>query len=124
MIQVQNLNSFTKDLCESIDGCVAVSFVELETGETLSSYTKDQSFDPIVASAYNSQVVKQKMVAKKALGMENKRIDEIDIIIEDQTHVIKLVDGNEYFVYIVVSNKGNNLGMIRLLLKQKLSMII
>ena len=109
------LQNFQNDLKENISGFIAVSVTEVETGMSYSSLSLDPNFDPELASAYNLEVVKAKMKAIKALGLDQK-INDILITLTNQLHIIDVSDDEKYFIYLAVDSTKANLGMTRAVL--------
>jgi hypothetical protein len=106
------LQDFQNDLKENINGFIAVSVTEVETGMSYCSLTVDPNFDPELASAYNLEVVKAKMNAIKALGLDQK-IGDILISLTDQLHILDVSEDGRYFIYLAVDSKKANLGLTR-----------
>ena len=53
-----------------VNGVIATAVVDLESGMTLAAKTNRGDFDLAVASAYNSELVKQKMKIMRALNLK------------------------------------------------------
>lgn len=106
------LQNFQNDLKENINGFIAVSVTEVETGMSYCSLTVNPDFDPELASAYNLEVVKAKINAIKALGL-NQKINDILISLSDQLHIIDLSEDGRYFIYLAVDSTKANLGLTR-----------
>lgn len=106
------LQNFQNDLKENINGFIAVSVTEVATGMSYCSLSVDPSFDPELASAYNLEVVKAKLNALKALGL-NQKINDILITLTDQIHIIDVSEEGNYFIYLAVDAKKANLGLTR-----------
>jgi hypothetical protein len=106
------LQNFQNDLKENINGFIAVSVTEVETGMSYSSLSLNPNFDPELASAYNLEVVKAKINAIKALGL-NQRINDILITLTDQIHIIDVSEDGKYFIYLAVDSTKANLGLTR-----------
>jgi hypothetical protein len=106
------LQTFQNDLRENVSGFIAVSVTELETGMSYCSLSLNPDFDPELASAYNLEVVKAKMNAIKALGL-NQKINDILITLTDQLHILDVSDDGRYFIYLAVDAKKANLGLTR-----------
>lgn len=106
------MQTIVNQMLENIPHCIAVSIAEIESGMALASGTKNPQIEPELAAAYNAEVVKQKIKAKKALGLENQNIEDILITLTDQFHVLAVVPDNIYFVYVATS-KESNLAIIR-----------
>ncbi len=111
------LTTFTTDLKDNLAGFIGVSVTEIKTGLSFVSLSVDPNFDPELASAYNLEVVKAKINAIKALGL-NQKIDHILITLSNQIHIIDICDHGEYFVYLAVDSSKVNLGMARATLKK------
>ncbi|WP_347050985.1 hypothetical protein [Flavobacterium olei] len=106
------LQNFQNDLRENINGFIAVSVTEVETGMSYCSLTVNPDFDPELASAYNLEVVKAKINAIKALGL-NQKINDILISLTDQLHIIDVSEDGRYFIYLAVDSTKANLGLTR-----------
>ncbi|MCP2028101.1 hypothetical protein L1276_003269 [Flavobacterium sp. HSC-32F16] len=106
------LQNFQNDLRENVSGFIAVSVTEVETGMSYCSLSVNPDFDPELASAYNLEVVKAKLNAIKALGLEQK-INDILITLTDQIHIIDVSEDGQYFIYLAVDAKKANLGLTR-----------
>ncbi|MEL1256027.1 hypothetical protein AAEO57_19710 [Flavobacterium sp. DGU38] len=111
------LQNFQNDLRENISGFIAVSVTEIETGMSYSSLSVDATFDPELASAYNLEVVKAKLNAIKALGL-NQKINDVLITLTDQLHIIDVSEDGKYFIYLAVDAKKANLGLTRAVLSK------
>lgn len=106
------LQNFQNDLKENINGFIAVSVTEVETGMSYCSLTVKPDFDPELASAYNLEVVKAKLNAIKSLGL-NQKINDILITLTDQIHIIDVSEDGRYFIYLAVDSTKANLGLTR-----------
>lgn len=106
------LQNFQNDLKENINGFIAVSVTEVETGMSYCSLTVKPEFDPELASAYNLEVVKAKLNALRALGL-NQKINDILITLTDQIHIIDVSEDGRYFIYLAVDSTKANLGLTR-----------
>lgn len=111
------LQNFQNDLKENISGFIAVSVTEIETGMSYSSLSVDPTFDPELASAYNLEVVKAKLNAIKALGL-NQKINDVLITLTDQLHIIDVSEDGKYFIYLAVDATKANLGLTRAVLSK------
>ena len=94
-----------------IPGFIAASLVDLDSGMTLAVKSTRTEFDLAVASAYNSELVKQKVKIMKTLGL-NGAIEDMLITLTDQIHLIKVVGPNT-FLYLAVDKRQSNLALVR-----------
>jgi predicted regulator of Ras-like GTPase activity (Roadblock/LC7/MglB family) len=92
-------------------GFIAASLVDLDSGMTLAVRSVRSDFDLTAASAYNSELVKQKLKIMRTLGIAGS-IEDMMITLADQIHVIKLV-GPSTFLYLAVDRKLSNLAIVR-----------
>lgn len=75
-------------------------------------------FDPELASAFNLEVVKAKINAIKALGLQGQSVDNIMITLSSQIHIIDVSENGEYFIYLAVDSTKANLGMTKSILNK------
>ena len=114
----QIVDTFEK-IAADMPGYMAASLVDLESGMTLGLKTLRPDFDLAAASAYNSEMVKQKLKIMKALNLKTT-LDDMLITLGDQIHVIKLVSPNA-FVYLAVDRAHSNLAIVRNALSKHIS---
>jgi len=107
-----------KELLETIEkiqhdasGFIAASLVDLESGMTLAVKAVRSDFDLTAASAYNSELVKQKLKIMQTLGL-NGGIEDMIITLTDQIHLIKMVN-KATFLYLAVDRSQSNLAIVR-----------
>ena len=94
-----------------IPGFIAASLVDLDSGMTLAVTSARQDFDLAAASAFNSEVVKQKMKTINALGL-NSTLEDILLTLSDQLHIIKMVSSTS-FIYLAAERASSNLAIMR-----------
>ena len=109
------LKKFGEEIKKNVPGYIAVAVSEIKSGISYYSDSALAGFDPELASAFNLEVVKAKLNAINALGL-NERIDDIMITMTNQIHIIDVSDNNEYFIYLAVDSTKANLGMTKALL--------
>ncbi|AIG29357.1 hypothetical protein IA01_02230 [Flavobacterium psychrophilum] len=111
------LKQFGEDLKKNVSGFIAVAITEIKSGVSYYSLSADKNFDPELAAAFNLEVVKAKLNAINALGL-NQSIDDILINLSSQIHIIDVSDNNEYFIYLAVDASKANMGMTKALLNK------
>jgi predicted regulator of Ras-like GTPase activity (Roadblock/LC7/MglB family) len=92
-------------------GFIAASLVDLDSGMTLAVKSVRPEFDLTAASAYNSELVKQKLKIMRTLGLTGT-IEDMLISLTDQIHLVKLI-GPTTFLYLAVDRKQSNLAIVR-----------
>lgn len=96
---------------KKIGGFIAASLVDLDSGMTLGVYSVRKEFDLASASAFNSEIVKQKAKTIEALGLKSS-LEDILLTLTDQIHLIKMV-GPTTFVYLAAERANSNLAIVR-----------
>lgn len=96
-----------------ISGLKAISVVEVATGLAHGSLVVDKTFDLDAASAYNSEVLKAKIKAKNAMGMEKEKIDLIIIELSSQIHMIQPTPNEQFLIYMAADKANTNMGITR-----------
>ncbi|MDO5608128.1 MAG: hypothetical protein Q4G08_06710 [Capnocytophaga sp.] len=111
------LDKFIQDMKNNVPGFIAVTVTEVKSGVSYGAESVVATFDPQLASAYNLEVVKAKLNALKALGLDQKeKIEDILITLTDQIHIIDVSANGSYFIYLAVDSTKANLGLTRALL--------
>jgi hypothetical protein len=111
------LQQFGDEVKKNIPGYIAVAVTEIKSGISYFSDSAVATFDPELASAFNLEVVKAKLNAISALGLD-QNIDDIMITLSNQIHIIDISENNEYFIYLAVDSNKANLGMTKALLNK------
>jgi hypothetical protein len=98
-------------VANDVPGFIAASLVDLESGMTLGAKSLRPEFDLTAASAYNSEMVKQKMKIMKALNLRT-HLEDMLLTLGDQIHLIKLISPGS-FVYLAADRAHTNLAIVR-----------
>lgn len=98
-------------VANDIPGFIAASLVDLDSGMTLGARSSRGDFDLTAASAYNSEMVKQKLKIMKALNLRTV-LEDMLLTLGDQIHLIKLVTPTT-FVYLAADRSSTNLAIVR-----------
>ena len=98
-------------VAQDIPGFIAASLVDLDSGMTLGARSLRPDFDLTAASAYNSEMVKQKLKIMKALKLETN-LEDMLLTLGDQIHVIKIVSPTS-FIYLAADRAQANLAIVR-----------
>src|SRR3954469_18919976 len=111
MASEKQLSEVLEKIQGDASGFIAASLVDLDSGMTLAVRSTRSDFDLTAASAYNSELVKQKLKIMRTLGLTGTMEDML-ITLSDQIHLVKLVGPNTFF-YIAVDRKQSNLAIVR-----------
>ncbi len=117
----QIVDEFEK-IASDMPGFMAASLVDTESGMTLGLTSNRPDFDLAAASAYNSEMVKQKLKIMRALNLKTN-LEDMLLTLGDQIHVIKLV-GATTFIYLAVDRSQSNLAIVRNVLNKNASAFV
>lgn len=121
MTKKNDVNNFIEATKSNTDGLHALSVVEISSGMTIGSYS-DGTIDTDIASAYNVEVVKAKLNAIKALGL-NEAINDILITLSNQYHLINCDESGKYMIYLAADKNKANLAILRNLVNKGITEI-
>ncbi len=107
----KQLSDVLEKIQNEASGFIAASLVDLDSGMTLAVKSARSDFDLTAASAYNSELVKQKLKIMRTLGLTGS-IEDMLISLSDQIHLVKLVGPNT-FLYLAVDKKQSNIAIVR-----------
>ncbi|MET9952205.1 hypothetical protein ABZ135_11745 [Streptomyces sp. NPDC006339] len=103
-----------------IEGAIGAALVDYTSGMALGTIGGGQELDLNVAAAANTDVVRAKVRAMEALGL-NDEIEDILITLGTQYHLIRLLrsrGGSGLFLYLALDKTRANLAMARHHLKR------
>ena len=109
-VEKQIIEAFEK-IAGDMPGFIAASLVDLDSGMTLGSKSMRSDFDLAAASAYNSEMVKQKQKIMRALSLKTS-LEDMLITLGDQIHLIKLVTPST-FIYLAADRANTNIAIVR-----------
>ena len=102
---------------KEIAGFVGACLVDSDSGLMLGA-EGGAGFDLETAGAANTEVVRAKLRAMEALGL-NESIEDILITLGSQYHLIRpLAQSPTVFIYVALDRKSANLGLARMQVKK------
>lgn len=104
-------NEVLEQFATDIPGFIAASLVDVDSGMTLAVKSTRADFDLAVASAYNSELVKQKLKIMKALGLKTN-LEDMILTLGDQIHFIKILSAT-MFIYLAADRAVANIAIVR-----------
>jgi predicted regulator of Ras-like GTPase activity (Roadblock/LC7/MglB family) len=111
MLSEEQIVNTIQKIAGNLPGFIAASLVDLDSGMTLGLFSKDTSFDLNSASAFNSEMVKQKLKIVDVLGLEGQ-LEDMLLSLSDQIHLIRLIDPGT-FLYLAADRRSSNLAIVR-----------
>lgn len=112
MLSEHQIVSVIEAIAADTPGFIAASLVDLDSGMTLGVYSKDPSFDLNQASAYNSEMVKQKMKIMAALHLDGQQLEDMLLTLSDHIHLIRMISAST-FLYLAADRRSTNLAIVR-----------
>ena len=107
----KTINEAFEHMSSEIPGFIAASLVDLDSGMTLAVRATRSDFDLAVASAYNSELVKQKLKIMKALNLKTT-LEDMILTLGDQIHFIKILSPT-MFIYLAADRSAANIAIVR-----------
>jgi hypothetical protein len=117
----QIVESFEK-VASDLPGFIAAALVDIESGMTLGMKSMRADFDLAAASAYNSEMVKQKQKIMRALSLKTT-LEDMLITLGDQIHLIKMVSPTT-FIYLAADRASSNIAIVRVAVNKHLNLFV
>jgi hypothetical protein len=111
MANEKEANESFERFAAEIPGFIGASLVDLDSGMTLAVKSVRPEFDLGVASAYNSELVKQKLKIMKALNLKTT-LEDMILTLGDQIHFIKVLSPT-LFIYLAADRATSNIAIVR-----------
>jgi len=111
MATEKQLNETLEKIATDANGFIAASLVDLDSGMTLAIKASRTDFDLTAASAYNSELVKQKLKIMKALNLKTM-LEDMILTLGDQIHFIKVLSPT-MFLYLAADRGSCNIAIVR-----------
>ena len=115
----QIIENFEK-VAADIPGFIAAALVDIDSGMTLGMKSLRNDFDLTAASAYNSEMVKQKQKIMRALNL-NTTLEDMLMTLGDQIHLIKMVTPAT-FIYLAADRSSSNIAIVRMAVTKNLAL--
>jgi hypothetical protein len=115
----QIIENFDK-VASEINGFIAASLVDLDSGMTLGMKSVRPEFDLAAASAFNSEIVKQKQKVMRSLNLKTN-LEDMLMTLGDQIHLIKLVSPTT-FIYLAAERASSNLAIVRAVVNKHIAL--
>jgi hypothetical protein len=122
MANDKNVNDALDHFAGDIPGFIAASVVDIDSGLTLAVRSTRADFDLAVASAYNSELVKQKLKIMKALNLKTN-LEDMILTLGDQIHFIKILSPT-MFIYLAADRSSSNIAIVRTIVNRHSAQVL
>jgi hypothetical protein len=102
-----------QELLTSLPETLAVALIYAETGRTLATYTTTGQYNLSKAASLTATMVRQAHGALNALGLADDPIEDVLITLGNQLHLVRLLAGGEWLLYVVAHSPDTNLALVR-----------
>ncbi|HET7489978.1 MAG TPA: hypothetical protein VFJ85_18780 [Acidimicrobiales bacterium] len=111
MLSEHEIEQSLSRIADALPGFIAAALVDMDSGMTLGYKAVDPEFDLATASAYESEMLKQKVKLLHALGLST-HVEDVLVTLSDQIHLVRVV-GPATFLYLAAEKSRSNLAMVR-----------
>ncbi len=113
---INQLQNLIVQLSGELPGILAAAVVTVEDGMSIAEVSRDDDIEPAVAAAYLASIVKSNSKAINLLA-DDEVVDDILITTSKYHFIIRHVDGEPFFVFLMTTRE-EWLGKARNLIKK------
>jgi predicted regulator of Ras-like GTPase activity (Roadblock/LC7/MglB family) len=101
---IKQLQSLIVQLSEELPGILAAAVVTVEDGMSIAEISRRDDIEPAVAAAYLASIVKSNAKAINLLA-DDEVVDDILITTSKYHFIIRHVDGQPFFVFLMTTRE-------------------
>ncbi|KIA97176.1 MULTISPECIES: hypothetical protein [unclassified Flavobacterium] len=116
------LKLFGENISREMPGFVALSVIDVKSGNLYYSKKINDSFNIEVASKFALEMIRAQLNANDFLKL-NQSIDDITITLTNQYQFLKISKNNSYFIYLIADSSKANLTFTKAILNKQISEI-
>lgn len=116
------LKLFGENIFKEMHGFVALSIIDVKSGNIFYSKQNSTNFDIENASKFALEIVRAQLNSNDYLKL-NQNIDDITITLTNQFQFLKISDNNNYIIYLVADSSKANLAFTKALLNKHMAEI-
>jgi CheY-like chemotaxis protein/predicted regulator of Ras-like GTPase activity (Roadblock/LC7/MglB family) len=113
---VSSINRIMEELKDEVPDLIAAEIVSIEEGVPIVAATNNPAFDPDIAAAYYTEVVKVNEKALEVLTTGGK-LEEVLLTTDECYLILRILPGTRFYVGLAITRKGN-VGMTRMVIKK------
>jgi CheY-like chemotaxis protein/predicted regulator of Ras-like GTPase activity (Roadblock/LC7/MglB family) len=114
--KVDSLNMIVEELSREIPDYIAVEVASIDDGTPLVAVSHDPAFDPDIAAAYYTEVIKTTEKALEVLR-KGRRLEEVLLTTDECYLIVRVLPNTRFYVGVAIAKKGN-IGMARMVMKK------
>ncbi|WP_188051358.1 hypothetical protein [Flavobacterium sp. GP15] len=116
------LKLFGENISKEMPGFVALSVVDIKSGNLYYSKRNDNKFDIESASKFALEMIRAQLNANDFLK-QKQNIDDITITLTNQFQFLKISQNNSYFIYLIADSSKANLTFTKAILNKQVAQI-
>jgi hypothetical protein len=116
------LKLFGENISREMPGFVALSVIDVKSGNLYYSKKINDSFNIEIASKFALEMIRAQLNANDFLKL-NQNIDDITITLTNQYQFLKISKNNSYFIYLIADSSKANLTFTKAILNKQISEI-
>lgn len=110
-------------LLRELPDLLLAAVLEVATGQPLATYATERHYQPSLLAAPTAAVVRQLQAAQAAQGPAAEQVQEVLLTLPSQLHLLRLLPGNQQFLYLAVDSRDTNLAIARQLMQQAIEQL-
>lgn len=116
------LKLFGENISKEMPGFVALSVIDIKSGNIYYSKKNNKNFNIESASKFALEMIRAQLNANDFLKSDQS-IDDITITLTNQYQFLKISQNNSYFIYLVADSSKANLAFTKAILNKQISEI-
>lgn len=116
------LKLFGEKISKEMPGFMAISIVDVKSGNLYYSKKNDQDFDLENASRFSLEIVRSQLNSNNFLKL-GQTIEDITITLSNQFQFLKISDNGGYFIFLIVDASKANMAFTKALFNKHVSEI-
>ncbi|KFF10331.1 hypothetical protein [Flavobacterium hydatis] len=116
------LKLFGENISKDMPGFVALSVIDVKSGNLYYSKNNSKNFNLEIASKFALEMIRAQLNANDFLKL-NQSIEDITITLTNQFQFLKISKNNSYFIYLIADSTKANLTFTKAILNKQISEI-
>ncbi|HEX8426164.1 hypothetical protein [Hymenobacter sp.] len=96
---------------------LGVAIIDIDSGQPIAKHAYAKDFSVGRAASCYANIVKQQRLALAALELPDEQLEEILITLNQQLHLIRVINDTKWLLYLSVNQKDTNISVAREVLR-------